>query len=66
MHAACGWASLRWAGVDSMEAARNSADVMLIISTVSVYMFIFCRAVLALGESGLKINILRQNLSLLG
>ena len=52
MHAACGWASLKWAGVPSMEAARNSADVMLIISTVSVYMFIFCRAVLALGESG--------------
>ena len=52
MHAACGWASLKWAGVPTMEAARNSADVMLIISTVSVYMFIFCRAVLALGESG--------------
>jgi ACS family hexuronate transporter-like MFS transporter len=35
-----------------MEAAKNSADIVLLISTVSVYMFMFCRAVLALGESG--------------
>ncbi len=52
MHAACGWAALKWVGVESMEAAKNSADIVLLISTVSVYMFMFCRAVLALGESG--------------
>ncbi len=52
MHAACGWAAIKWSGVESMEAAKNSADVMLLVSTVSVYMFIFCRMVLALGESG--------------
>jgi len=52
MHAACGWASLAWVGVDSMEAAKNSADIMLMVSTVSVYMFMICRMVLALGESG--------------
>ncbi len=52
MHAACGWATLKWTGVESMAAAKNSADIMLLISTVSVYMFIFCRTVLAIGESG--------------
>ncbi|MBO4267884.1 MAG: MFS transporter, partial [Bacteroidaceae bacterium] len=52
MHAACGWGALKWAGAESMEAAKNSADIMLLVTTASVYMFIFCRAVLALGESG--------------
>ena len=52
MHAACGWGALKWAGAESMAAAKNSADIMLLVTTASVYMFIFCRAVLALGESG--------------
>lgn len=52
LHALCGWASLAWCGVESMEAAKNSADIMLMVSTVSVYMFMICRMVLALGESG--------------
>ena len=41
LHAACGWAAVRFSNAWG-----------LIVSTASVYMFIFCRLVLAVGESG--------------
>lgn len=41
LHAACGWAAI------SLGSAWG-----LIVSTSSVYMFIFCRLILAIGESG--------------
>ena len=44
MHAACGWASNA-----ILEVVGNAA---LTISTISVYLFLLCRGILALGEAG--------------
>ena len=56
MHAACGVATTWFvSGVDSVEALRAveaGSNVALAISTVSVYLFLLCRGILALGESG--------------
>ena len=41
LHAACGWAAIKFGNAFG-----------LVITTASVYLFIFCRMVLALGESG--------------
>lgn len=41
LHAACGWGAIKFGNA-----------LGLVISTASVYMFIFCRMVLAIGESG--------------
>jgi len=56
MHAACGIAST-WLldEIDSMEALRAveaGSELAVAISTVSVYLFLLCRGILALGESG--------------
>jgi len=56
MHAGCGIATT-WLvdGVDSVEALRAvkaGSNVALAVSTVSVYLFLLCRGILALGESG--------------
>ncbi len=56
LHAACGWATaLLVDGVDSVAALRAveaGSNVALAISTTSVYLFLLCRGILALGESG--------------
>ncbi|MCH4212876.1 MAG: MFS transporter [Prevotella sp.] len=55
MHAACGWATMHIVGVPSLTALRAvkaGSELALSISTVSVYLFLFCRAVLAMGEAG--------------
>ncbi len=56
MHAACGIATTWFVdGVDSVDALRAveaGSNVALTISTVSVYLFLLCRGILALGESG--------------
>ncbi|MBO6068822.1 MAG: MFS transporter, partial [Bacteroidales bacterium] len=56
LHAACGWATTLFVdGIDNVAALRAveaGSNVALAISTVSVYMFLFCRGILALGESG--------------
>ena len=56
MHAGCGIATTWFAdGVDSVEALRAvkaGSNVALAVSTVSVYLFLLCRGILALGESG--------------
>ena len=44
LHAACGWGTNTW-----IQLAGNTA---LTVSTVSVYLFLLCRGILALGESG--------------
>ena len=56
MHAACGIAST-WLldEIDSVEALRAveaGSELAVAISTVSVYLFLLCRGILALGESG--------------
>lgn len=55
LHAGCGWLTMQIEGVESMEALRAveaGSALALSISTVSVYLFLACRMVLAIGESG--------------
>ena len=56
MHAGCGIATTWFVdGVDSVSALRAveaGSNVALAVSTVSVYLFLLCRGILALGESG--------------
>ena len=56
MHAGCGVATTWFVdGIDSVAALRAveaGSNVALTISTVSVYLFLLCRGILALGESG--------------
>ncbi len=55
LHAACGWATMQWVGIDDLESMRaleQGSQMALMVSTVSVWLFLACRIVLALGESG--------------
>ena len=56
MHAGCGIATTWFVGgVDSVQALRAveaGSNIALTISTVSVYLFLLCRGILALGEAG--------------
>ncbi len=56
LHAGCGVATTWFVdGVDSVEALRaieTGSNIALTISTVSVYLFLLCRGILALGEAG--------------
>ena len=56
MHAGCGIATTWFVnGVDSVQAMRAvkaGSEMALSISTVSVYLFLMCRGILALGEAG--------------
>ena len=56
MHAACGWATAHLVdGLDSVAALRAveaGSNIALAISTTSVYLFLLCRGILALGEAG--------------
>ena len=56
LHAACGWATAQLTeGIGSVAALRAvevGSNAALAISTTSVYLFLLCRGILALGESG--------------
>ena len=55
MHAACGWVTMRLTGVADVEALRavaKGSELALTISTISVWLFLACRIILATGESG--------------
>ena len=55
MHAACGWATAHIEGLGSVEAMRAvdaGSNVALAVATTSVYLFLLCRGILALGEAG--------------
>ena len=55
LHAVCGWITMKYEGLDSVEALRAvqaGSATDLSIATISVYLFLFCRSVLAMGESG--------------
>ena len=54
-HALCGWATMRINGYESlaaMKAVETGTAAALAISSVSVWLFLAARAVLALGEAG--------------
>ena len=55
IHAACGWATMRIEGFDSiaaMKAVEAGSNAALGIATVSVWLFLAARSILALGEAG--------------
>lgn len=55
LHAGCGWVTMQIEGLDSVEALKAveaGSEVAIAIATVSVWLFLACRAVLALGEAG--------------
>lgn len=55
LHAACGWAtSLLVDGMESaaaLKAVEAGSTMALAVSTTSVYLFLICRGILALGEA---------------
>ena len=55
LHAGCGWLTMEIEGLDSVEAlhaVKQGSALALSISTISVYLFLGCRMILAIGESG--------------
>ncbi len=55
LHGACGWATMKIEGLDSVEAlamVESGSALALSIATVSVWLFLGCRALLAIGEAG--------------
>ncbi len=54
LHAACGWATGLIVGEDliALRGMEVASNVALAISTTSVYLFLLCRGILALGEAG--------------
>ena len=55
LHACCGWVTMKYVGLESvtaLKAIQAGSATASTIAMVSVYLFLFCRAILALGESG--------------
>jgi len=55
LHAACGWGTMHLTGVESLAAMRaleTGSAVALSVASVSVWLFLGCRCLLALGEAG--------------
>ena len=55
LHALCGWGTAHLTGLGSVAALRAvevGSNAALAVSTTSVYLFLLCRGILALGESG--------------
>ena len=55
MHAGCGWVTMKFEGIESMEALRaieTGSAAASAVAGISVWLFLICRAVLAIGEGG--------------
>ena len=55
LHAGCGWVAMQVEGYDSIEALRMvqaGSDAAVAIATISVWLFLSCRLILAVGEAG--------------
>lgn len=55
LHAGCGWVTMHIEGLESIEAMRlveQGSAAALAIASVSVWLFLACRGILALGEAG--------------
>ena len=56
LHALCGWATVQLVGgvdsVGAMRALETGSAVALSVASVSVWLFLGCRCMLALGEAG--------------
>lgn len=56
LHAACGWATVQFvdgvSSVAAMRAVETGSAIALSVASVSVWLFLGCRCMLALGEAG--------------
>jgi ACS family hexuronate transporter-like MFS transporter len=55
LHAGCGWATMQYHGYENIEMLRlveAGSDAAIAIATVSVFLFLSCRMILAVGEAG--------------
>ena len=55
LHAGCGWVAMQIEGYDSIEAlklVKAGSDAAVAIATISVWLFLSCRFILAVGEAG--------------
>ena len=53
LHAGCGWAAMNIEGYESVaQLGQLTGDAAVAIATVSVYLFLSCRLILAVGEAG--------------
>ncbi len=55
MHAGCGWVTMQIEGYDSLDALRAieaGSTAAMAVAGLSVWLFLACRAILALGEAG--------------
>ena len=55
LHAGCGWVTMNIEGYPSIEALRlvqAGSDAAVAIATISVWLFLSCRLILAIGEAG--------------
>lgn len=55
LHSLCGWATIHLAGLGSVEAlydVKAGSALALSVASISVWLFLGCRALLAIGESG--------------
>ena len=55
LHAGCGWLTMQIEGIASVEALKaleTGSAAASAVATVSVWLFLVCRAILALGEGG--------------
>ena len=55
LHAACGWATATFGGfgsVAAMRAVEIGSQAATLVATLSVWLFLLCRGILALGEAG--------------
>ena len=55
LHAVCGVLTMSIAGIDSVEAlhaVQKGSEIALTVSTISVWLFLGCRIILATGEAG--------------
>ena len=55
LHAACGWGTARLAGLEStvvLKVVEAGSEIAVTVATISVWLFLLCRGILALGESG--------------
>lgn len=55
LHAGCGWATIHIVGLPSetaLEAIQSGSALAVTVASVSVWLFLGCRALLALGEAG--------------
>ena len=53
MHAGCGWMAMEYEGYSSVaELGQLTGDAAVAIATISVWLFLSCRLILAVGEAG--------------